>query len=143
MLAAASSRKASGPPGSQSKGARRSECLPLQSAMTRALRASAAHRRHPAAAWSTQCARICMYACMQCACMHTQCTWRTVSCCYMHRTCSAHAGYMPALQVWRWVGPRRSVGCAGRGGGRQRGQFGRAGRTLQCAHACARTGKAR
>ena len=40
--------------------ASRSEGLPLQSAMTRALRASAAHRRHPAATWSMQCAR--MYA---------------------------------------------------------------------------------
>ena len=60
ILAAALSRKARGRPGSQSARARRSECLPLQSAMTRALRASAAHRRHPAAAWSMQCA--CMYA---------------------------------------------------------------------------------
>ena len=60
ILAAALSRKARGRPGSQSARARRSECLPLPSAMTRALRASAAHRRHPAAAWSMQCA--CMYA---------------------------------------------------------------------------------
>ena len=60
ILAAALSRKTRGRPGSQSARARRSECLPLQSAMTRALRASAAHRRHPAAAWSMQCA--CTYA---------------------------------------------------------------------------------
>jgi len=119
--------------------ASRSEGLPLQSAMTRALRASAAHRRHPAATWSMQCAR--MYACMQWYAVYMEGGIPLLHAAYMQRTRRVHAG---APSVWggdetQWA----EVRGARRGLVRQVPSSGGRGRTLQGAHACARTGKAR